>query len=246
MIVDSMDLALELESKVQKLKENKEASGWGFTNGMVIFRDPKMLCPFCKKTFPSGRIWLASTRSNSLLMAWKMNGTRVPQGSYLFHPNAPSVGGKICMGDAPDAPTALFAGLNPGPGYHSNHFVWELGHKCKEFQYHTCPVCEDDSPSFLRTILLRYGAHNLCSKACVKKAQEELCRSCLKPRKVGDYKKVKYGSLCPGCFEREYEKAVVVPSFEVASWDFIVRGTGQLKFDWTDPPMMDVTITTTG
>ena len=100
---------------------------WTLAQGVVVLDKPEMRCPYCGEGFQCDRTYLVNTRRNRVVFAAR-------GGSYVrsseWHPHVSDA--SICMGNAPDALTALTMGLNHRNGYIDvGKWVLEQGHDCE-------------------------------------------------------------------------------------------------------------------
>lgn len=108
--------------------------------GMFFF--PEGRCPYCQGSIRSNRIW--KLRRASVEGVWKLSGRGrrrkvLPIDLYGMTSIHPHVSGRsVCMGENPDAATALFLGMYPRGAYWTRRdrwFNWLLrtwNHDCPE------------------------------------------------------------------------------------------------------------------
>lgn len=130
--MNSVTIYRRLLSGVIKRRREVESSrpndpnAWTLGPGVVLLDKPEMRCPYCGEGFQCDRTYLVNTRRNRVAFAAK-GGSWVPNSEW--HPHVS--GTSICMGNAPDALTALTMGLNHGNGYIDvGKWVLEQGHDC--------------------------------------------------------------------------------------------------------------------
>lgn len=115
-------------ARQRELENSRPTSpdAWSLAGGIVVLDKPEMRCPYCGKGFQCNRTYLVNTSRNRVVMAIAGNQRIL---SSEWHPHVS--GGCICMGNAPDALTALTMGLNHGNGYIDvGKWVLEQGHDC--------------------------------------------------------------------------------------------------------------------
>lgn len=127
---------------------------WRWANGTVLF--PEGICPYCKATMNSNRIWMLGTQTLQGQVRIQPPAEGESVGRLVREkPEHPHVQGtNICMGSSNSVESALFLGITPGDTFWGrgggdvlkNWLRKMFGHVCGrpdvgDLVYTTCPVC---------------------------------------------------------------------------------------------------------
>lgn len=197
---DPTEFLMTLTSKISELKAKYRESSWSFRQGLKLFIDPTVRCPWCEQWIHTRRVWLVDDKWAVLKGCWFLNGEPVDKEKFIIHPHVCNADKSICLGTTSIPSTALFASITSGHHYYSTeHWFEQLGHNCPNTPKTICNVCNrmyfhDEGYS------LSYGQNNyrVCSIDCFNVANLFRCTTCFSEREL--YEPQDRDKLCEQCW----------------------------------------------
>jgi len=201
---DSMELLLELGTKILDYSRSITKHGWSINPSIQVLVNPEARCPSCNAWVQTNRIWFVDEEDRKLRGCWEVTPGAMHKGMTAYddtHPHSTGPTGDICVGSNGSTIEALFSGISPGTHYASTErWFWHLGHDCPAYPPDVeCSICKRMHP---RIVTYQYGAGlRLCGRECYQVACMFRCVKCSGPRDF--YEPTDRERHCTTCFEEE-------------------------------------------